>query len=98
VYPDPRGQGVVDSVRWELLREGLEDFEMLRMLREAVDAASASTKLSDEQRRGVEEGRKVFEEELPKLIGGVNDFSWDAAAVERVRKRAGEALSALSGA
>ena len=95
VYPDANG-GVVDSVRWELLREGLEDYEMLRMLREAVDAASGAKDLDAEMRGAMEEGRKVFEEELPKLVRGVGDFSWDAKEVERVRRRAGDALSALT--
>jgi hypothetical protein len=39
VYPTPRG--LLDSIRWETLRDGIEDYELLKML-EAKDQAAAA--------------------------------------------------------
>ena len=36
VYPGP--EGPVDSIRWEMLRQGLQDYECLWMAREGLDA------------------------------------------------------------
>jgi len=38
VYPTPRG--VLDSMRWETVRDGIEDYELLELLR-AKDAGKA---------------------------------------------------------
>lgn len=38
---DPMLQGPVDSLRWEMLRDGMQDYEYFWMLREKVNAARA---------------------------------------------------------
>ena len=44
VYP---GNGVVTSVRWEAVRDGVEDYSLLAALRRAVENPSASAKPED---------------------------------------------------
>ena len=84
-------------MRWDLFREGLEDFETLRMLRAAMDAADADSKmLSPAQRAALESAHQVFDQKLPALIRSARDFSWDPAALEATRTQAGEALSGLT--
>ena len=41
LYPDRKTGEPVNSVRWELFREGMEDYETLRMLRAALDLLQA---------------------------------------------------------
>jgi hypothetical protein len=89
VYADPKTGQPIDSVRWELFREGMEDFETFRMLRTAVDEAPASA-------ANLTEARKLLDEELPAFVRDARDFSWDIAALESLRARAGELLSRLS--
>jgi len=50
VYPGP--DGPVDSIRWEMLREGLEDFECLRVARKELDRLRASGKHAETVERG----------------------------------------------
>jgi hypothetical protein len=89
IYSDAKTGGPVDSVRWEMLREGLEDFETFRMLRTAVDEAPAgATRLT--------EARRLLDLELPAFVKDAREFSWDCAALESLRTRAGELLSGLT--
>jgi len=44
VYP---GHGVVSSKRWEAVRDGIEDYGMLTLLRQKLDSAKASAKADE---------------------------------------------------
>jgi hypothetical protein len=96
IYPDAKTGKPVDSVRWELLREGLEDFETLRLLRTAVDAAQGSNERNERLRAAMADAQKLLDEEVPRLVRSARDFTWDPAALEQIRTRAGRALSALT--
>jgi hypothetical protein len=50
VYPGP--DGPVDSIRWEMLREGLEDFEGLWLARRALDGLRAAGRQEEMVARG----------------------------------------------
>ena len=50
VYPGP--DGPVDSIRWEMLREGLEDYECLWLARQGLEKLRASGSHSDVVARG----------------------------------------------
>jgi hypothetical protein len=91
IYPDPKTGQPIDSVRWELFREGMEDFETFRLLRTAVDEAPAGAS-------NLTEARKLLDEELSAFVKDARDFSWDVVALESLRARAGELLSGLSAA
>jgi hypothetical protein len=91
IYPDPKTGVPVDSARWELFREGLEDFETFRMLRTAVDEAPAGA-------GNTAEARHLLEEELPAFVKDAREFSWDCAALQSLHSRAGELLSGLTAA
>ena len=91
IYPDPKTGKPIDSARWELLREGLEDFETFRMLQTAVDGAPAGAS-------HITEARHLLEEELPAMVKDARTFSWDCAALESLHTRAGELLSELTAA
>ena len=95
IYPDPRTGDPIDSVRWELFREGLEDLETFRMLRTTLDELQASEDKLEERRSELAEARKLLDETIPSLIHSARDFSWDAPELESARDRAGELLSSL---
>jgi hypothetical protein len=96
IYPDPKTGRPIDSVRWELFREGLEDYETLRMLRAAVDDAIGRNETDPARAHLIKDAQQLLEEQTPALIRNARDFTWDPAALEQLRTRAGEALSALT--
>jgi hypothetical protein len=96
LYPDPKTGEPVNSVRWELFREGLEDFETLRMLRTAMDETYGAGKVDAAKKALLDEGEKLLGEDFGAFVRNARDFSWDPAELERIRTGAGELLSKLT--
>src|SRR5439155_26041581 len=96
IYPDPKTGKPVDSARWELFREGLEDYETLRLLRTSVDIATARGERDPARLAAMADAQELFEKTVPALIRSARDFTWDPAVLEAARRRAGNALSALA--
>jgi len=61
VYP---GNGVVSSKRWEAVRDGIEDYGLLAVLRDAVNAKGAAANPAD-----VEAAKRLLGEQAA-AIGG----------------------------
>jgi hypothetical protein len=98
LYPDPKTGEPVSSVRWELFREGLEDFETLRLLRNACDEAASEKDLDDTRRAAVAEADKLLADEVGGLVRSARDFSWDPVEMEDLRLRACALLHVLTAA
>jgi len=86
VYPGAAG-GPVSSVRWEMLREGIEDYECLRQLalqaQRAAPAAQAAL-------------RQVRQEAIARVTGSPSaplDYVTDGATVDAARRAVLEALA-----
>jgi hypothetical protein len=84
VYP-PRdeamaGAGVIGSIRWEIVREAMEDYEYLRLTRELAD-------------RGVSEAQAILEEVARKVVPDWTTYTRDHACLEQIRERMGTLLS-----
>lgn len=80
IYPGP--DGPVNSVRFELNRDGTEDYDMLVMLRDAIAALNAK-------------GVRVNEDALlnfPQLTKSWTEYSQDPKALENLRERIGSRL------
>ncbi len=87
--PDPVIELPVSSIRWEMLREGIEDYEMLYLLRELLDKRRAD--LSPEQ---IEKYEALLE--VPQSI--TNDmitFTTNPAPIHARRAEVGEAIEHL---
>jgi hypothetical protein len=82
--------GPVDSIRWEMIREGVEDYDYLYMLNEAVTKAESAGRKD----KAVQEGRKALAE-AESLIRSRTDFETDPLKLYAVRKRVAEALERL---
>jgi hypothetical protein len=101
VYPpescagaDPDGpvlDGPVDSLRWEMLRDGLEDYEYLAILRRLL--AEKGKRLSADERARYESLLEV-----PEAIStDMTHFTSDPAPIEARRREVAEAIETLRG-
>jgi len=83
-------EGPVDSIRWEMLRDGIEDYEYLAMLRKLL--ARHEGKLS-----AGELGRMRELLEVPESISrSMTEFTKDPAAIEIRRNEVALAIEKLS--
>ncbi len=96
LYPNPKDGTPVNSVRWELFREGLEDYETLRLLSAAVTAARKAPARDRRAGAALREAEGLLDAGVKGLVRTPTDFAWDPAALERVRTQVGETLSALA--
>ncbi len=80
--------GPVDSIRWEMLRDGLEDYEYLALLRARLAQAGAT--LTAERRAELEALLNV----PPAITTDLQTFTKDPAPIEAHRARLARALAA----
>jgi len=85
IYPGP--DGPVNSIRFELNRDGIEDYDMLVMFRDAVTAMNA--------RRGRNMSTDPYLNLAP-LTKSWTDYSEDPMVLERRRELIGNRLDALT--
>ena len=78
----------VDSIRWEMIRKAMEDYEYLHLLRALV-----------QQGRGTSEARQrgnaLLDELETQIAPNFTDHIRDAEALAHFRQRVGEAIAAL---
>lgn len=80
--------GPVNSIRWEILREGVEDYEYFRMLEKAVQ------EVPPDKKELVKKGRALLD--IPAAIfKSGQDYSKDPRTLLDYRHRVGEALEKL---
>lgn len=84
-------KGPVDSIRWEMIREGIEDYDYLKMLSDAVKSAEASGKNG----KAVQAGRKALAR-VDQLVRGVTDFEKDPEKLMAAREAVARALDRLT--
>ncbi|MEJ5296877.1 MAG: glycoside hydrolase domain-containing protein [Armatimonadota bacterium] len=82
--------GPIESIRWEMLREGIEDYDLFRMLESAVEDAG---RIPD-GRRLAAEGRKALDA-VRAACPSLTDYELDPGRLYEIRRRAGEALEKL---
>ncbi len=73
-FIDPTG--VTDSVHWQAVREGVQDYECLAMLKDSI-AKSSDTKLK-------ESAQKLLSEAVKSITGSyIPDYSWKDSPVHK---------------
>jgi hypothetical protein len=89
VYPG--SQGPLDSIRWEIQRESLEDFEYLHLLMTKTAAVQKqlgpAARCFDPQRRALELSRRV--------VRAVSDTEVDPAKIEAARRAIADEILAI---
>ncbi len=87
---EPVLQGPVDSIRWEMLRDGIEDYEYLAILRRLLNAKK--DKLTPEQHKDFSTLLEVTED----ITKDMTTFTRDPAPIEAQRDRVAQAIVRLS--
>jgi len=85
--------GPVDSVRWEILREGIEDYDYFVLLEKAIAAAKAMPKL----RAAAAEAAKLFAFP-PALFTSGQEYTKDPLDLLRYREKVAAAIEKLGAA
>ena len=81
--------GPVDSIRWEQLRDGIEDYEYMVVLRKRLNAAKSRLSASD-----VQELERLLQ--VPaEITRSLTDFTKDGAPIEKHRRAVAEAIQRL---
>jgi len=88
---EPVLEGPVDSIRWEMLRDGTEDYEYMAMLERLIDAKAAS--LSATQKKEYAALLDVPAE----ITKDMTTFTKAPAPIEQHRDRLARAIAALQG-
>ncbi|MDI9432947.1 MAG: DUF4091 domain-containing protein [Planctomycetota bacterium] len=83
-------EGPVDSIRWEMLRDGIEDYEYLAILSRLIEAKRS--KLSASQRASY----AALLEVPAEITKDMTTFTTDPAPIERHRARVALAIAELS--
>lgn len=83
--------GPVDSVRWEILREGVEDYEYFVLLERAIREAKGQNKL----RATAAEAAKLLEFP-PSLFTSGKDYTKDPLDLLRYREKIAAAIEKLA--
>lgn len=83
-------EGPVDSIRWEMLRDGIEDYEYLAILKRLIQ--THKTKLSSNQHQQYTELLKVPE----SITKDMTHFTKDPTPIEEQRYKVAQAIEQLS--
>ncbi len=82
--------GPVDSIRWEMLRDGIEDYEYLVVLRKLIEANKGKLTAGRQQ-------KYVALLEVPEdITSDMTTFTNDPAPIEARRDRIARAISEFS--
>lgn len=83
IYPGPEGTAL-SSVRLEILRDGIEDYEVLAMLKRLLDAGKVPPELQAEAEQLLRIG--------PEIAEGPRQYSLDPSGILEHRRRLNECL------
>jgi hypothetical protein len=86
----PMLDGPVDSIRWEMLRDGIEDYEYLAMLKRLLSEKGG--KLTDQQRNEFTQLLEV----PPGITKDMTTFTKDPLPIEVIRDKIARAITQLS--
>jgi len=88
VYPGERD--ICSSIRWEVIRKGIEDFEYLSMLEELAGEAAPGPARS--------QAEALLERVRTLIAPDALSYTWDDALLLRTRKEIGQAICELMAA
>ena len=87
---EPVIDGPVDSIRWEMLRDGIEDYEYLTILKKLFEQKQA--KLSSAEQAAY----KLLLEIPGEITKSMTEFTTDPASIEKQREKIARAIEQLS--
>ena len=103
VYPHPEwweDRGPIGSLRYEAVRAGLQDYELLKMLEGLVTKdrpkkSSRQTNALAPARRAVAAGKRALKSATGPIAGSLTDFPRDPSRLLNTRRKVGDAIAAL---
>lgn len=95
-YPDPQKGDPIPSVRAELMRDGIEDYDLLCLLRDSVARVKANKRAARRLAKVLTQAEKLLRAD--GLIIAPNKFIDDPQVYERQHQQILEALEKLLGA
>lgn len=92
-YP-AKGLGLRPSIRLEIIRDGIEDYEYLAMLGRLADKVLQNEKLTDEQKSALERARQLLA--VPDYItADFTNYTSDSSAILKQRQLIADAIDEL---
>ncbi len=82
--------GPLDSIRWEMIREGVEDYDYIAMLSDAIEQG----KLQGADPKLINAARSAIDE-VNKLVRSLTDYEKDPRKLSAARIKIGNVLDAL---
>jgi|GEM_PF-2374143 len=95
LYPHPEDGSPLNSLRWELFREGIEDYKYIQLLEKNLKRLQAKKYLTSEEKNLIKATEALFN----KFSGIVRDFrsyTTDPEKVISIREEMGEILEKIS--
>lgn len=103
LYPPNRNPGVdkakyldgpIDSIRWEMQRDGIEDYEYFHLLRQKVEALQKVPVLDAGKKNKLSAARKLLD--IPaNIVGDYASYSTDPELFNEYRDRVARAIESL---
>ncbi len=90
VYPGPDGR-ILPSLRFENLRDGIEDYEYMMLLKAQIERVSKSEKADP----GLLKAARDLQEVPKDVLVAVNDYNADPAPLMRYREAVAEMIETL---
>jgi hypothetical protein len=84
-------EGPVDSLRWETLRDGIEDYDYLALLQAAVKRAATGRSAAEAQRRA------AALLDVSPVTRSYTDYTTSPAAIEAQRERIARMIERMGG-
>jgi hypothetical protein len=82
-------EGPVDSIRWEMLRDGIEDYEYLAMLRQLIDAKASRLNTAQKKEYG------ALLDVPAEITKDMTTFTKAPGPIEQHRDRVARAIATL---
>jgi hypothetical protein len=99
IYPNPAGAGKpCSSIRWELMREGIEDYDYFVLLKSRADAVIGNASSSPEQIAKAKEALKLLRkmEELIPYDSSTLKYNKNPVDYANLRERMAAAIEAMT--
>lgn len=88
LYPTPDRKGApINSIRWEMYREGVEDYDLLTLLGQEQDRAVKAIGCTDPRLSGERQVQELIDQVAPKLGEVKRDANAADKAIEQARAR-----------
>ncbi|MBM3500555.1 MAG: DUF4091 domain-containing protein, partial [Armatimonadetes bacterium] len=84
-------EGPIDSLRWETIRDGIEDYDYLRLLQTLAERSQDEGRPARERRRALE-----FLDVSP-VTRSFTEYTLSAATIEAQRERVGQTIERMTG-